>query len=119
MDAALATIKEQPAGTVLLVAMAAGICFGAYCSPGRGSRVTNSRLAEPYFVLLSRRLRTRNPLFAPSAEGAKSGCLVKCSSGGATRAGMPCRRQRTIRSGIEKRRHRAATSVTAMDRRTA
>src|SRR5215207_801046 len=32
MDAALATIKDQPAGTVLLVAMAAGIaCFGAYC----------------------------------------------------------------------------------------
>lgn len=32
MDAALATIKHQPAGTVLLVAMAVGIaCFGAYC----------------------------------------------------------------------------------------
>jgi len=32
MDAAFATIKDQPAGTVLLVAMAAGIaCFGAYC----------------------------------------------------------------------------------------
>ena len=31
MDAALATIKHQPAGTVLLVAMAVGIaCFGAY-----------------------------------------------------------------------------------------
>ena len=32
MDAALATIKGQPAGTVLLVAMAVGIaCFGVYC----------------------------------------------------------------------------------------
>jgi hypothetical protein len=32
MDAALATIKNQPAGTVLLVAMAVGIaCFGVYC----------------------------------------------------------------------------------------
>jgi hypothetical protein len=32
MDAALATIKDQPAGTVLLVAMAVGIaCFGVYC----------------------------------------------------------------------------------------
>ena len=32
MDAALATIKGQPAGTVLMVAMAVGIaCFGVYC----------------------------------------------------------------------------------------
>jgi len=32
MDAALATIKDQPAGTVLLVTMAVGIaCFGVYC----------------------------------------------------------------------------------------
>jgi hypothetical protein len=32
MDAALTTIKDQPAGTVLLVAIALGIaCFGVYC----------------------------------------------------------------------------------------
>ena len=78
MDAALATIKEQPAGTVLLVAVwpPALPASGPTVSPGRGSRVTNS-WSSPFRAFCSaRRLRTRNPLFAPSAEGAKSGCLV-------------------------------------------
>jgi hypothetical protein len=52
MDAALATIKDQPAGTVLLVAMAVGIaCFGVYCFAWARSAATRSQVDYPTATL--------------------------------------------------------------------
>ena len=52
MDAALATIKNQPAGTVLLVAMAVGIaCFGVYCFAWARFAATKSQVDCPTATL--------------------------------------------------------------------
>ena len=108
MDAALATIKEQPAGTVLLVAMAAGIaCFGAYCFAwARFARLPFSVAGQPISRLCSaRRLRIQPTLFAPSAEGASRLSGAVQAPAGPPEQGCRAGRHRvTIRSGIEKRR---------------